>query len=210
MKRRISVKYFLGLICAMILSFTVMYQNRVDAKSVTLSKWYSDGENVGYWKSNPQVYFSNLSSSINIASHVNTAVNKWKNAGIKSTVITTPSSADIKFYGGTKAQLNSIGFVYTSKTFGHTKWDSSTTVAQAQNSHNIKKITAASASMCSEAKYLDNMAIHEYGHALGWEGHIPEGSEDENKNVMYKNNQDRTTLSKKDINHILQVYNAMR
>ena len=93
--------------------FIVSFHQIVKAKSVVFSNWYSDEDWVGYWGSAPKVFFTNLNDSYNVSLDVNTAVNKWTSAGISSSVTVTPTNASIKYYGGTKAQLNGIGFTYT-------------------------------------------------------------------------------------------------
>lgn len=195
--------------CIMFCVFIVSFHQIVKAKSVVFSNWYSDEDWVGYWGSAPKVFFTNLNDSYNVSLDVNTAVNKWTSAGISSSVTVTPTNASIKYYGGTKAQLNGIGFTYTSEAVGLTMWDSYTTAADANLGYSVKKLYAVSASTSTSTKAANrtNVTMHEYGHALGWYGHI---LNDDRANVMYREEQSRTTLSSKDKKQLTQAYNAMK
>lgn len=195
------------LVCLMTLCFLMSYKIAVKANNISFDNWYADSYQVGYWSQAPKVYFTNLSSAINVSTYLNNAVNKWSSAGISSSITTTSSNATIKFYGGTQSELISAGFYYTSNTAGLTYWDSYSTVATANSYYSIKELTATSASVCSEigSSYYTNVVLHEYGHALGWYGHASSTGD-----VMYyEATAENTSLTTHDKNHLTQVYNAM-
>ena len=203
-----NYKQKLALVCLIILCSYMSLKTVSKADSIYFDNWYSDAYYVLYWSQAPKVFITNLSGAINIVPYVNSAVNKWSNAGISSSVTTALSNANIRFYGGTRSELISIGFYYTVEDLGKASFDSYNYVTTANSYYDIYELTAASASVCSEAgsKLYANVALHEYGHALGWGGHSAYFEND----VMYpyavKGN---TTLTTRDKNQLLQVYNAM-
>ena len=177
------------------------------AYSMISMTWYSDAYKVGYWADSPKVFFTNLTSSFNISSYVNTGVSRWNSAGVTSSITTSYSNANILFYGGTRSQLNSYGFIYDSNTAGYTTWDSTTMMGYANNSSLLKvyRLNSTKASMCYEASgQYTHLGVHEYGHALGWYGHTGYSSD-----VMYGTANYVTVLSNRDKNQLVQVYNAM-
>lgn len=198
--------------CMMFFVFIACFYQTATAKSVIFSNWYSDANWVGYWSSEPQVFFTTLDSSYNVSTDVSTAVKKWNNAGIYSSITVTPSYASIQYYGGTRAQLNGVGFGYTSKNVGCTLWESYTTAADANLSRSVKKLSKVSASTSTAANHLTHVTIHEYGHALGWYGHIPKTGNNtvDRENVMFEEEHSKTTLSSKDKKQLTQVYSKMQ
>lgn len=186
-------------------SFSLSFCLADRAAAIVFPNWYSDQTTVGFWSSDPHVFLTNLNSSMEISSYLNSAVNKWKNAGISSSITTTPSSAQIKFYSGTKAELNAIGFTYTSKNVGDTVWSSSTTASNEGSIYTVKRLSSVMASACKASNYPAHVVLHEYGHALGWYGHSSNS-----KDVMYTYEEDITTLTSRDKNQLIQVYNEMR
>lgn len=202
-----NYKQKLCLVCLIILCSYMSLKTVARADSIYFDNWYSDSNCVYYWSQAPKVFPTNLSGAINIVPYVNNAVNQWSNAGISSSVTTTLSNANIRFYGGTRSELISIGFYYMPQQLGLTYWDSRYYVTTANSYYDIYALTAVSASVCSEAgpSLYTNVALHEYGHALGWVGH----SAIEN-DVMYRYGvEGNTSLTNNDKNQLVQVYNAM-
>lgn len=200
----------------MVSVFSVSYVLAATTISVSSSKWKSDSYKAGYWSSDVMVRCVNSSSSFAANSYVSTAISAWDAVGIVDCSYTSSaSSANITFYSGTRAQMKALGFGYDSCTNGVTTWDSYTLKAQ-DSSYKIYKITAASASMCSdysydsalsssnETKLYKNVATHELGHALGWMGHSASTSA-----VMYEYTSLITTLTSTDKNHLIYVYGLM-
>lgn len=177
------------------------------ASSYTLASWYSYNSGlVGYWDVNPNVFIRNLSSSMSTQGYVNSAVSKWNAAGIVSSVTTAQSNANINFYGGTRSELIASGFYYDSSILGLTYWDNSTLVAYANGtSYSIYRLSAVSSSVCAEASNPENVALHEYGHVMGWHGHSPNGND-----VMYEYENLANALTTNDKAQLTQIYNLMR
>ena len=203
-----NYKQKLALVCLIILCSYMSLKTVSKADSIYFDNWYSDAYYVLYWSQAPKVFITNLSGAINIVPYVNSAVNKWSNAGISSSVTTALSNANIRYYGGTRSELISIGLYYITDYLGLTYWDSYSYMTTANSYYDIYRLNAVSTSVCSEAgsELYSNVALHEYSHALGWVGHSVYFEND----VMYpyavKGN---TTLTTRDKNQLLQVYNAM-
>lgn len=88
-KRLYKILYVPCLLSIMLIIFITSYTKVKGASTnISLSNWYSDAYN-GYWSTAPNVYFTNLSSSINIVPYINSAVNKWNNVGISSMITNT-------------------------------------------------------------------------------------------------------------------------
>lgn len=205
MNRKIMIRHAV-ISVVMILSFISAYQGVKAVSNVSIpGQWYSNSSAVGYWQSNPYVYITNL-GNWSVVSYVNRAVNAWNNAGIRSSVTNTASNANISYYGGTKAQLNAIGFSYDGETTGQTIILSKWLAATRDGSAPIYRISSAMASTCKGSDYPVNATMHEYGHALGWYGHFPENS----NMVMYKRENGVETLGSEEKYHLTRVYNVMR
>lgn len=174
----------------------------------TLNCWYSDSTSIGHWNTAPSTYVTNLDSSFTIVPSVNTAITQWNNAGITSSRTMTKPNAKILFYSGTKSDLRLYGFYYSTGTLGQTVWDNYSleqTIYYKYQDRNIYGLSKVSASVCKEAGtgYYSRTAVHEYGHALGWNGHANSSSD-----IMYPytNVAMTTSLSQKDKNHLAQMY----
>lgn len=205
MNRKIMIRHAV-ISVIMILSFISAYQGVKAVSNVSIpGTWYSDQSAVGYWQSNPNVYVTNL-GNWSVVSYVNRAVNAWNDAGIHSSVTNTASNANISYYGGTKAQLNAIGFSYDASTTGQTKVLSQTLAATRSGSAPIYRISSAMASTCKGSNHPVNATMHEYGHALGWYGHFPNNS----NMVMYASENGVVTLGSEEKYHLTRVYNVMR
>lgn len=169
--------------------------------------WYSNSDTVGYWKNEPKVFYNSLSASFSAMSELNFAVNSWSNGGIISSITTTPTNADIKFYAGTRAQLNTLGLTYSSSTLGLTNTNYSWVGYVNGLTHDLVENSYAIASTCSEAEeYVRRVTVHEYGHALGWYGHS-----DDEEDVMYRagNISQSAILSNAEKEYLYSVYEAV-
>ncbi len=188
--------------------FGITFRVSAQASSVALDSWYSNGNDVGYWSISPKVYFTNLSNSMNISQYVSSAVDKWEAKGIDSSITTTPFNSNINFYAGTMAELNAVGFAYTTGINGLTQFDSKTYMTLANSYYKIYKVEGVSSSTAREAgsEYYENVTLHEYGHSMGWMGHS-----DNSGSVMYSiSMENNVNLQDDDVKQLLQVYNAMR
>ncbi len=208
MKERVTKSvYAFFMVCAMLFVFSFSFNQVAHAKSITLTNWHSNGSTVGYWRSNPKVSFKNLNSSFEISKYLSNAVTAWKDGGkgISSVVTVVPADASIKYYSGTRAELNGIGFSYSATDHGCTKYFSRKKAADANNLTVVMEYFDVSASTQINAPNEQNTTTHEYGHALGWEGHSYTSTD-----VMCAHTHAGTKLSTKEKNHLIEVYKKMR
>ena len=201
-----QVRYIISLLLAMMLVFSISYCAVYAITNTNIYiTWYSDAYEVGYWSEAPKTMFTNLSTSFNISTYVNNAVTTWNRAGISSAI--TPSNANIRLYGGTRTQLNAVGFWYADDNVGLTTFDDISNVGTVNNYFTLYEFKKTSASMCDELTTENSKkqtALHEYGHALGWVGHSSTASD-----VMYYKVNEATSLSTRDKEQLKQVYDAM-
>ena len=206
---RSNIRYMICLCIIMIFNFFVSFIKAEASTTITISGWYSNAIVVGYWESEPRVFFRNLSSSFNISPYISTAVTKWNQAGIDNIITTSPTYANIEYYGGTRGQLNGMGFNYLSNTEGDTSFEYTTTEIIARNGVStfyLVEHTSACASTCSEANDYQLTTTHELGHALGWWGHATNPG-----NVMCASYEEAgTSLTNEDITQLKQIYDAMK
>lgn len=191
----------------MLLCFFIPYK-MVSNAAILPGNWYSDEEYGGYWSFDPKVYPVHLNNAVSMTSYISNAVNKWSAAGINSSITMSQTYGNIKFYSGTRAQLNTIGFAYDNSINGQTIWIDSTTVSSPTAYFEIKKLNQVDASICHtiDSGLYEHVALHEYGHALGWGGHASGTS-----NVMYAYSvAENVTLTYYDKKQILQIYEEMR
>lgn len=215
--RKILPKLCLGalMIVCFVVSFKTVAKANSNSVNITVSKWYSDDYEVGYWSDSPTVFISNLSTSFNIVSYVNSAVSKWSSAGIPSTITSSPTYASIKFYGGVQSQLFAIGFAYDPSYLGLTTYDSYTVAGTVNYSRPLWKLTSVSTSICvsNYTNLYATAALHEYGHSLGWIGHSTTSSSDVMSSkidiVADETPVAKETLTVNDITHLTQIYNAI-
>lgn len=148
-----------------------------------------------------------MSGAINVSSYLDNAVKAWSNAGISSSITTTPANANIKLYGGTRAELIAMGFYYRTDIVGLTYFDSYSAAGTANSVYTINRFSKVSTSVCSEAgaSYYTNVVMHEYGHALGWMGHASDAGD-----VMhFQATAGNISLTSHDKKQLLQIYSAM-
>jgi hypothetical protein len=195
-------------------SAVLMFTLATVAHAAVLSHWYSDGTTIGKWSSSPQLYYSKLSSSSSFAfaSGLQYGTNLWNNAlGTSVTVSSLNSSAPIKFYGGTKAQLDALNIFspVSTTTLGLTSYTS--TYAE---THLVSGMTVTCRTHTAINGYLVDRtdmnqnnyyktASHEIGHTMGWRGHP---SSDQPTWVMQQGRLENLTLNVLEKYHLRQIY----
>ncbi|MGN0432723.1 MAG: hypothetical protein ACI4EQ_10255 [Lachnospiraceae bacterium] len=193
----------------MLVAFTSSYAYA--ANNGTVTSWYSDAYSVGYWSSKPYVFFTVLSSDSTVASNVTTAVNSWNSANIPCAVTTSNSMGNIKYYGGTAAQVNAVGyFSVTDNYAGYTSVSSSSsagTIRYGLQDISVKKYDTVYACTLTSSSDQQFTTLHEMGHALGWEGHYTTSA----TVVMYDRYQSTLpkSLTSIDKTHLQQIYDIM-
>lgn len=203
-----NMKRVAFLIC-MLICFCASYKiTLAGVGDISGSKWKSNLDIGGYWSEDPYIYPVNMSSSYNIVPYVNTARSKWAEE-VDSNITTTPTNADVIFYGGSSGVLNGIGFIYYEGIYGLTLYQDYTQVSiDGADYYTIWSLEDVIASVCTDygTEIWNNAVLHEYGHALGWHGHSS-CKED----VMWSGPvQGNTNLTENDKIHIKQIYEAMR
>ena len=123
---------------------------------------------------------------------------------------TTASSSRIKFYGGTKAQIdktrifnreireNETGMTYYFSLWEEGTWKYGTST---KTGYKTDRVFGAIVDMNRTTAQYKNTCLHEFGHALGWMGHSASSSD-----IMYSVGSSSTTLTNADKRHIRQVY----
>lgn len=132
---------------------------------------------------------------------------QWSSAGVDTTSVS--SGADIKIYGGTLSQLQSIYPSFPSTSAGRTVSTRSATGDYYLYQYLYTKYLYEYTSAKIYIKYLSlrttsqnkMIVTHELSHALGWSGHSTSTSD-----IMTKAVTSTTTLQNDEKNHLSQVY----
>lgn len=210
-KLKKCTKYLL-LLGLMIGTFVISYESVVKADTLEFSNWYSTSRYVGYWEEDPKVYCTTISETVNVINYVNKAWRKWCADVLEDTNITmAPTNADIRFYSGTRKQLNALGLNYTSNHLGMTYYETSGRINPSSDYYGVYKMSTAIASVCDEAgaSMYEGVVLHEFGHALGWFGHSYVEGDVMHSSVETGNETMNTTLKTKEIQHLKQVYDKL-
>jgi len=188
--------------------------------SISLSSQVLAVEVIGeltYWESNvnhissfistvPDTYSSTLGSyDLNtLKSQVSSARNQWNTAGIPCNITTSESNAEIKVYGGSLSEIQSV---YPSYLPGYAGLTINYTIQQPGvflyngTYKNYYKITTATVYIKTGLTYPLNVVAHELGHSVGWGGHITTSG-----NVMYGTESSTATLTIRDKRHLSQIH----
>jgi len=206
-----SKHLFLTIVLSIIL--TLSFTATVSA--ATLSYWYSDSTIIGKWSSSPKVWYSKIDTTPTFAflSGLINGQDIWNDAlGTSIDVSSSHTSAPIKFYGGTKAQLDALS-IFTpvpTTTLGLTSYTSTTlggTHTYSGSSKTWYTYTQINGYVVSRTDMnFDNYvktSSHELGHAMGWRGHP---SSTQPTWVMQQGILENTSLSTAEKNHLSQIY----
>ena len=181
----------------------------------TLSYWYSDKSSIGRWnKSTIKVYRYKINDNgdFYFVNGIEYACDQWMDAldiTLSDGSTSAYSSAPIKAYGGTKAEINALGVVtisdsesingkmiYTSTTEGYWTYGSTTITGK-----KISKATIVILDNDRTVAQYKKTCTHEMGHALGWFGHSSYSTD-----IMYSKGSSVTSLTTRDKRQLVQVY----
>lgn len=187
----------------------------ISTYAATLRYWYSDEDSIGKWGYSPSVWYSKLDPDGSFAffSGLTNGADEWNSAlGLRVSVSSANTSAPIKFYGGTRAQLNALNLTnpISSAYLGLTIYNDTTYYGthtyngSTKSWYTYNRLTGfvVSRSDMDYNNYLKT-ATHEMGHILGWDGHP---ATDQPTWVMEQGISSVTSLSTNEKRHLSQIY----
>lgn len=196
---------------SLLLTFTLV----TTVNAATLSYWYSDATMIGKWSTSPKVWYSKIDTTPTFAffSGLLNGEDIWNDAlGTSIDVSSSYTTAPIKFYGGTKAQLDALSIFnpVASNDLGLTSYTNITNsgthkyngASKTWYTYNEINGYVVSRSDMSYDNYVKT-ASHEIGHAMGWRGHP---SSTQPTWVMQQGKLENITLSTSEKNHLSQIY----
>jgi hypothetical protein len=195
------------------LSIILAFAFTLTAYAATLTYWYSDLNTIGKWSSSPQVWYSKLNSNSSFAflSGLLNGESIWNSAlGTSIDVSSSYTSAPIKYYGGTKAQIDALSIFpnvptnqlgnteYTEYEFGGYHTYNGSTKTWYTHTENWGYVVDR-----TDMNYNNYIktSSHELGHAMGWEGHSTNSTW-----VMTQGKLENTILATGEKNHLDQIY----
>ena len=205
-----SIRKKLSIIILVLAILTVLTGTAIAAP---VSYWYSDSDNIGKWETSPKIWYSKIdpSGSFPMAVALGHAKLEWKDAlGTSIAVTTNDTSAPIKFYGGTKAQIDALNLFapVSTTTLGMTAYTDirrkgvytyGSSVKTWYTHHEINGYLVSRTDL-SYNNFIKT-ATHEVGHAMGWRGHSSPANW-----VMTQGKIETITLSTEEKNHLHQIY----
>jgi predicted Zn-dependent protease len=212
MKRKYKM-FILLLFLSMCLQNTANAQNVID-----LNYWESTSDRVSSWENPPTASVTKLNnhSSFELQDYFNHAKAQWNLAGIYSQQVQTlGTNADIVCYGGYPVELQArTGIFIESSVYGITATTSDIYNSNASFSYNgqtkyhykLSKAIVCIVDRNISENQFKNIFTHEYGHALGWDGHSQTQYNGAVINVMYAHPTGTTSLSPADKRHLKQFY----
>ncbi len=207
-------KLLILIVCICLLPLTTVY---AVSNLGTLSYWHAHHEGSEYaeiarWSNTPNTkhyYLSGFSNESAFLSHVNFARNAWRDAGISINSTSSDSNATFKIYGGTLADISNYqaglsptydGYCDFSHSSLEGTWNYNGKQKYGLLQHSVKVYIIHKGNLGNQ--HYNNVTLHEMAHGLGWRAHSTNTSD-----VMYGFlNQRPTTLTKRDKEHLKQVY----
>ena len=195
--------------------------------------WHDDGHRVGYWNKKTLIVSAGtvgtVSPAFKLGTRVGESLGQWNK--VLSTEFNTNSSANanINVYGGRLAALKEAHGSWPPNAAGLCEWN-----VERTSTGDLKPVGEFTFSGAKKSVYIYTMAriyvvqksaddswsneninltktvmTHEFGHALGYFGHVPANSEN-NKDVMWWQEQTNFTLRDKEKRHLKQIYDYYR
>ncbi len=181
-------------------------------RRITLEYWYSNINNVYLWKNTPSLYYEKIEGSSNFMflSGVSEAKAQWGGALDMEFKSALENKADIKCYGASLSTFKDKGVNIGDNLLGLTYHS----ICEDEEidlyyNGNLKKTYLAISAEIYILSKIENMSstlqktiiIHEFGHALGYDGHSSNSND-----TMYASSTNMY-LTDRDINHLAQFYN---
>ena len=184
----------------------------------TLTIWHSDENYISKWGGIPgAIYVINLSSGFSATIYMDHAASQWNAAlGCNLDAFTSTSMGTLTCYSGYYDELNELG-TFGSNYFGYLTPAGATNTTKTQsgtwtyvNSEGVSSTKAHYTIIrgkiaivrdrfdSASDNHYRNVATHELGHALGWNGHSLLSSDvmyDTANEVIYLKNQEKLHLS---------------
>jgi hypothetical protein len=191
----------------------IMLSFMLKASAATLSYWYSDDYQIAFWSSSPNVWYDKIdtSSSFSFLSGLLNGEDEWNDAlGTSINISSSYTDAPIKYYGGTKTQIDALGIFDTvpSDASGFTDYADDEWYCE----HTYNGIAIACSEQISTIGYIISRSdfsynnylkccTHELGHSMGWRGHSSSTSW-----IMTQGKSTVTALATGEKNHLAQIY----
>jgi hypothetical protein len=172
-----------------------------------LDYWESNVNNIAsFMSTTPDIYSATLGAYnlTTLRSQVTNARDQWYGAGIPCNTTTTEAIAEIKVYGGSLSQIQSVCPEFQSGYAGLTKSYSILQSGVYLYNGNYKqyyKMDHATVYVKTGLTYPQFVVTHEIGHSIGWNGHISTYG-----NVMYASESPFTDLTARDKRHLSQIH----
>lgn len=198
-----------GLVIILSLFILIGISSNVYALEVIgeLDYWESNANNIAsFMNKTPDIYSQTLGTFnlTTLRQLVANARNQWAGAGVPCNITTTESIAEIKVYGGSLQEIQSVEPLFLSSDAGLTiSSQILQTGAYLYNGgyKNLFKIVSAIVYVRTGLAYPANAVTHEIGHSLGWRGHISASG-----HVMYGTASSVVTLTVRDKRHLSQIH----